>query len=58
MEDFHHLSRIAEIHGHRSEELEKLQRAPLVRPAPRFNLRRVLLSLTVVLLGMAAWWGQ
>jgi hypothetical protein len=58
MEDFRHISRLAEIHGRRGEELETLQREPLANLAPRLNLRRVLLSLTVVILGMAAWWGQ
>jgi hypothetical protein len=58
MEDFRHISRLAEIHGRRGEDLEVHPPASLASLPPRFNLRRVLLSLTVVLLGMAAWRGQ
>ena len=57
MEDFRQISRIAEIHGRRGEELETLQRTSLPSPASRLYLRRVLLSLTIIL-GMAAWWVQ
>ena len=63
MEDFRHLSRIAEIHGRRGHNPEDNPRSQ-DRPAAMalgLNLRRVLLSFTVVTglaVGMAAWWGM
>jgi hypothetical protein len=59
MEDFRHISRLAEIHGEQRREVERARRdANLLPSAPQFNLRRVIVSLTVVILGMLAWWGQ
>jgi hypothetical protein len=59
MEDFRHISRLADIHGDQRRELERARREANLLPAPPlFNLRRVIVSLTVVILGMLAWWGQ
>lgn len=54
MEDFRHLSRVAEIHGHRPLVLERGHR----RPGLHLNPGRLLLSFTAIVLGMFAWWGQ
>ena len=53
MEDFRHISRLADIHGHKHRELEPAHRLPSLQ----INPRRILLSLTVIL-GMIAWWAQ
>ncbi len=53
MEDFRHISRLADIHGRQHPEFQPAQRLPRLK----FNPRRILLSLTVIL-GMIAWWAQ
>jgi hypothetical protein len=61
MEDFRHVSRLADVQLDRwkavQEAREAAERAPTLS-VRHLNLRRVLLSLTVVILGMAAWWGM
>jgi hypothetical protein len=52
MEDFRHISRLADIHGRQHPEQE-----PHRLPGLQINPRRILLSLTVIL-GMIAWWAQ
>lgn len=56
MEDFRQISRIADIHGRRGQSPDDLPPA-LADLQPRLYLRRVLLSLTVAVLSLAAWWG-
>lgn len=58
MEDFRQISRIVEIHGRRGRLPEDLDAPAPAALQSQLNLRRVLLSLTVVVLGMAAWWGM
>jgi hypothetical protein len=58
MEDFRHLGRLADIQLDRWQEATEAREQADLAPALRFPARRVLISLTVVLLGMVAWWGQ
>jgi hypothetical protein len=58
MEDFRHIRVIAELHEDQRREVERARRQANLLPGPGFNFRRILLSVTVILLGMLAWWGQ
>ena len=61
MEDFRQIGVIADVHGDQRREVERARREANLLRQPRqlrLNLRRIIVSLTVVLLGMIAWWGQ
>ncbi len=58
MEDFHKISVLADLQQDKRREIEEYRRQSRLVAGPRFNLRRVFISVTVVLLGMLAWWGQ
>ena len=58
MEDFRHLGRLADLQLDRWHEAAEAREQASLAPARPFPARRILLSLTVVLLGMVAWWGQ
>lgn len=61
MEDFRHLSRLADLYGHRTPDDLVTPVELFPTPRPRFNARGargLLLSFTVLVLGMVAWWGH
>jgi hypothetical protein len=58
MEDFRHLSRLAELYGHRSPDDIATPVDLFPTPRPRLNARGLLISFTVLVLGMVAWWGH
>jgi hypothetical protein len=61
MEDFRHLSRLADVQLDRWHAAKQARQAQGLAPLPRFPVRRLLLSLTVVAsvaVGMVAWLGH
>jgi hypothetical protein len=59
MEDFRHLSRLADVQLDRWHAAAEARQAEGLPPLPRFPVRRLLLSFTVVAsvaVGMVAWW--
>lgn len=58
MEDYRRIETLAAIGKDQQREIERIRREAYGLPAPRLNLRRSLITLTVVILGMIAWWGQ
>ena len=58
MEDFRHISRLADVQLDRWHAAEEARKAAGLLRVPRLHLRRLLLSVTVVILGMVAWWGH
>ena len=58
MEDVRRIETLAAIGKDQQRELERLRRESVDMLAPRLNLRHILITLTLVSLGMIAWWGQ
>ena len=56
MEDFRHISHLGDVQLDRWRETGESPAADQA-PAFRLPLRRLVLSATVILLGLAAWWG-
>lgn len=57
MEDFRHISHLGEVQLDRWRENAASGEAAPSAPGFRFPVRRLLLSLTVVIIGLVAWWG-
>ncbi len=58
MEDFRRIETLAAIAKDQQREIQRIRGEAYDFPRHPLNLRRILVTLTVLILGMLAWWGQ